>query len=766
MEAQKSISYLRQPSIGINNEQARSERLRFLNSLGHSTETYTDSQLEANKVKSNIESFIGTMSIPVGLVGPLNYKNKANETEQVFTAAATTEGALIASMNRGVSTMNLSGGFSAFVKKQRMLRAPMFCFDSTASARKFEVWLQDKIAVMQDYIIQFSKNAKLVEIKCDYMGRNLLTQFYYETGDASGQNMTTICTWQLCLWIEREYKKLNPTELKNFTLDVNGSADKKISHDSIVNGRGIHVVAECVIDEDVLRKKLKVTSSEMLEWYGRSSYVVNHHGMIGNNVNIANPIAAIFAATGQDLACVHESAVGYLYFEKHERGLYACVKLPRLVIATVGGGTSLPSQRENLELMGCLGSGKVERFAELIAGFCLGLELSTFSAMVNGQFAIAHERLGRNKPVNFLTKNESIEQLLKENILNNKNIHVKALDDLEDHNGIVTALTSQNSEKFLGLSLWELVGQEETYLSLLKSKPTDKEFLKCMYVLTGLLDPKLARAFDHYQDKSDFKNGHKKELHIYEKLNTELIPHIWGTYQDDEREIYLILMEYLSKSDYKIINSELDSDKWCGQSIKTMIKGSVKLQSQLKNIGDDELFTRTSKEEFLPFAQSSFQVLKDEYGRKYMRFLDLYERALIYLDECDESELNFTLVHNDFNPRNVAINHQGGLKVYDFELAALDVAQRDVIEFLSFVIDSSNIDMSFESILEEYKGLHFESIGCEVDEITWQKEIKFAFAKYIVTRLNLYALGNKLTRYPFLDKVIQNTVDMNKVIKL
>ena len=42
------------------------------------------------------------------------------------------------------------------------------------------------------------------------------------------------------------------------------------------------------------------------------------------------------------------------------------------------------------------------RFGEIIAAFTLGLELSTLSALASGQFATAHERLGRNRPTHGL----------------------------------------------------------------------------------------------------------------------------------------------------------------------------------------------------------------------------------------------------------------------------------------------------------------------------------------------------------------------------
>ena len=127
-------------------------------------------------------------------------------------------------------------------------------------------------------------------------------------------------------------------------------------------------------------------------------------------------VAGIFAATGQDLACIHESSCGILNVEQADDGLYLSLNLPSLVVGTIGGGTHLNKQKEALEVMGCYGNNSVNRFAELIAGFALSLEISTFAAIVSGQFAKSHEKLGRNKPVNWLTKSEINKEFIQKRI--------------------------------------------------------------------------------------------------------------------------------------------------------------------------------------------------------------------------------------------------------------------------------------------------------------------------------------------------------------
>jgi hypothetical protein len=80
-----------------------------------------------------------------------------------------------------------------------------------------------------------------------------------------------------------------------------------------------------------------------------------------------------------------------------EKGIVFTIYMPSLILGTVGGGTHLPTQKESLEILGCYGDGNVRKFAEVIASFCIAMDLSTFSAIDAGEFCNAHEALGRKK---------------------------------------------------------------------------------------------------------------------------------------------------------------------------------------------------------------------------------------------------------------------------------------------------------------------------------------------------------------------------------
>jgi hydroxymethylglutaryl-CoA reductase (NADPH) len=121
-------------------------------------------------------------------------------------------------------------------------------------------------------------------------------------------------------------------------------------------------------------------------------------GTLGVQGHFANGLAALYLATGQDAACVAESATGVTRFEVAEDGgLYASVTVPGIMVGTVGGGTGLPTQRACLELMGLAGEGKAAALAEVCAGLLLGGELSIIAALSAGHFARAHRKLARQR---------------------------------------------------------------------------------------------------------------------------------------------------------------------------------------------------------------------------------------------------------------------------------------------------------------------------------------------------------------------------------
>jgi hydroxymethylglutaryl-CoA reductase (NADPH) len=175
-------------------------------------------------------------------------------------------------------------------------------------------------------------------------------------------------------------------------------SEKRASGFLLTRGKGKRVAAGCLLTHEVLRLYLHVTADRLFRVW--QSTVMGHlqAGAIGCNAHAANGLAAIFIATGQDVANVVNSACALTCFEPHQDGLYVSTTLPALSVATVGGGTGLPSQREALAMMGCRGAGYARQLAEIVAGAILAGEISMGAAIAAGDFVQAHERYGRNRP--------------------------------------------------------------------------------------------------------------------------------------------------------------------------------------------------------------------------------------------------------------------------------------------------------------------------------------------------------------------------------
>lgn len=343
--------------------------------------------------QGNIENFIGELRMPIGLAGPLRVNGLAAKGDYPLPLA-TTEAALAASYHRGCRVINESGGCTTLLLSENVNRAPAFLFSSATEGARFVVWVMARFEELKQAAESTTRHGTLIDLGCILEGNHVYLNFEYQTGDASGQNMVTIATQAACDWI-MEHAPVTP---ERCYVESNLSGDKKASAKSFTTVRGKKVTAEVCVSAGVLGKLLHVTATEMEEYWRVSAIGGVLSGTMGVHGHFANGLAALYLATGQDVACVAESATGVTRFEARDDGsLYAAVTLPGIMVGTVGGGTGLPTQRACLELMGLHGSGKARALAEVCAGLLLAGELSIIAALSAGHFARAHHKLARSK---------------------------------------------------------------------------------------------------------------------------------------------------------------------------------------------------------------------------------------------------------------------------------------------------------------------------------------------------------------------------------
>jgi hydroxymethylglutaryl-CoA reductase (NADPH) len=343
-------------------------------------------------LQGNVENFTGVAQVPIGFAGPITV-NGEHAQGDFLIPLATTEGTLVASYNRGIKVLNLSGGVTCTVSDDRMQRAPVFVFDSAREARTFRDWVNDNLEEIRQAAEATSSVAKLLDIDIFLSNKFAYLRFNYATGDAAGQNMVGRATFAACSWMLDHLDSV-----RSFYLESNLATDKKHSQINLMRTRGKRVTAEAVVSREVLVQHMRV-EPESLNYHMQISNVGAFlSGANNNGAHSPNGITAMFIATGQDVANVAESSSGILYTELTRNGdLYMSLTIPSLIVATYGGGTGLATQRECLELLGCHGRGKVRKLAEIIAGVALAGEISLGAAISSLDWVSSHEKYGRNR---------------------------------------------------------------------------------------------------------------------------------------------------------------------------------------------------------------------------------------------------------------------------------------------------------------------------------------------------------------------------------
>ena len=341
----------------------------------------------------NIENFVGVAQVPMGVAGPLRINGEWARGD-FYVPLATTEGALVASYSRGMRAITEAGGATTTVVRRAMQRAPVFTFPTAREVRAFGEWLTVRLDEVRRAAEATSRVGRLVDVEQYAVGNLLYTRFNYTTGDAAGQNMTGKATLAACEWI-REAHPAHPPFMLSGGIDT----DKKHSAVNVLRTRGRRVIAEVVLPDALLRRLLRVDAMSLLRARQVSNAGALLAGSAYNGPHAANGLAALFIATGQDVANVAESHAGITYAQITEAGdYYWSVTLPSLIVGTVGGGTGLPTQQECVRLLGCEGTGSADKLAEIVAAVVLAGDISLGCAVLAGDWVSAHEGLGRNRP--------------------------------------------------------------------------------------------------------------------------------------------------------------------------------------------------------------------------------------------------------------------------------------------------------------------------------------------------------------------------------
>ena len=345
-------------------------------------------------VKRNCENMIGTVQVPLGVAGPIAIKGGYAQGN-FWLPLATTEGALLASVNRGCSAITKAGGAEVRVLHDGMTRAPLFAVDSVVHAAEVCDWVAAHRDELRAAAEATTSHGKLIDIVTFVAGTSVFVRLEFDTKDAMGMNMVTIASAKVADLVAEG------TGARLIALSGNMCTDKKPAAINAIMGRGRSTVAGVALSHELIAQVLKTDAKTIHEVNYRKNLVGSARaGAMGFNAHAANVVAAMFIACGQDAAHAIDGSTCITTVDLTDTGIYVAVTLPSLPVGTVGGGTGVETQQECLRILGVAGSGdppgtNARKLAEIIAAGVLAGELSLLGALASQHLARAHQKLGR-----------------------------------------------------------------------------------------------------------------------------------------------------------------------------------------------------------------------------------------------------------------------------------------------------------------------------------------------------------------------------------
>lgn len=365
----------------------RAKRVEYLSqTLGIKLESIPQSFID-HENDVHCENLVGAVTIPVGVAGPLNLSGEHTKGEY-YVPLATTEGALVASVNRGCKALMNAGGAQVFAYKVGTTRGPVFYTPSIEIQRELYQWLKQNEEFLKKTAESTSGHLTYKKMMIKSAGQYTFVRFYFNTDDAMGMNMATIASQKIVEYIKQE------TNIDCMGVAGNFDIDKKAAWLNFIDNRGYKIWAEVILSEKIVQSVLKTTPKKLHDiWLAKCMFGSAMSGSMGFNAHYANIVAAIFAATGQDLAHVVEGSMGITSALVQDDGsLYFSIYMPAVMVGTVGGGTKLKTQIEARNIMKVK---KSHEMAEVIGGAVLAGELSLLASIAEGSLAKSHAKLGR-----------------------------------------------------------------------------------------------------------------------------------------------------------------------------------------------------------------------------------------------------------------------------------------------------------------------------------------------------------------------------------
>jgi thioester reductase-like protein len=358
-------------------------------------------------------------------------------------------------------------------------------------------------------------------------------------------------------------------------------------------------------------------------------------------------------------------------------------------------------------------------------------------------------------------------------------IRIRELSTLShpSQDSIITELTSWRDGTAAGLSRHRIhidtdnASIPQSLELFVKVKPNDQHVLDVGERVATLCSEKVGQLFRRFKHRFCASGCHVRELAIYDQQDIRFrrhAPRVFATVRDDERAESILVLESLSGTE--LMDSAADVSGW----------QQLHFDSAVHGIAEFHAIWYRREQELLAQLWLGHSMAASEMAEMKDLWTVLADHAAGYFSNaigCDIRPLQQelistvgqwwqsletmprTLIHNDFNPRNITFKRtESGVRLcaFDWELATLGVPQHDLAELLCFTITPDHSKNDVLRLLELHRQTLQQATGRFIDAELWRLGFQLSLSDLILNRFPMYCLVHKFRRQPFLDRVIKS----------
>ncbi len=349
-------------------------------------------------------------------------------------------------------------------------------------------------------------------------------------------------------------------------------------------------------------------------------------------------------------------------------------------------------------------------------------------------------------------------------------------------NGIFNEVTSARLGGHIGIRRYDITvrdavaGSTRTLGVLLKSKPADTLMEDVLVQVATLCDAELGAHCERFKRDLGLAGCHERELALYELPEPRLqrhMPAVFGTHRDSCSGTWSVAMEYWPAAE----TVDAATTAWTPRQLSGVLRGladvhAIWYQRDATLRGLPWVVPPPDTTRMLEMAPLWHSLA--EHGNRYFSpwlaapLLPLQRRLIASLGDWWPAlrALPQTLVHNDFNPRNLVLRANGAgvsAGILDWELATMGVPQHDLAELLCFVLAPGCDLQTLSRVLEWHRAALESAAGVAIDRREWVQGFVFSLRYLMVYRLPLYTLMHRFRQQAFLPRVIRNGVDLYRL---